>query len=117
MVCGTVAFGAIVVGTTSASAAGFMLMEQSISGLGNCFAGSGAAAIDASTVYFNPAGMTMLEMVIAARPGPESTECRHFIHYAADMPCGERLGRSQHSANGSYADKVVVSIVVGSGVN
>lgn len=41
-------------------AAGFNLLEQNISGLGNAYAGSAAVAENASTVYFNPAGMTHL---------------------------------------------------------
>ena len=43
-----------------ASAAGFALQEQSGSGLGNAFAGGAAAAEDASTVYWNPAGMSRM---------------------------------------------------------
>lgn len=46
---------------TTASASGFQLMEQNASGLGNAYAGAAAAAEDASTVYYNPAGMTLLE--------------------------------------------------------
>ena len=43
--------------------AGFALIEQSVSGLGNAYAGGAAIADDASTVYFNPAGMTRLKGV------------------------------------------------------
>lgn len=43
----------------TASAAGFGLIEQSAT-MGNAFAGGAAAAEDASTLYFNPAGMTYL---------------------------------------------------------
>lgn len=46
--------------STTASAAGFQLLEQNAGGIGNAFAGSAAAADDASTIYFNPAGMTQL---------------------------------------------------------
>lgn len=52
-----------------AQAAGFALIEQSASGLGNAFAGGAAGAEDASTIFFNPAGMTYLpdsQLVIAA---------------------------------------------------
>lgn len=42
-------------------AAGFALSEQSGSGLGNAFAGAAAVAEDASTIFFNPAGMTYLQ--------------------------------------------------------
>jgi long-chain fatty acid transport protein len=38
----------------------FALQEQSGSGLGNAFAGGAASAEDASTIYFNPAGMSRL---------------------------------------------------------
>ena len=41
--------------------AGFSLTEQNASGLGNAFAGAAAAAEDASTIYFNPAGMTRIK--------------------------------------------------------
>ena len=41
-------------------AAGFALIEQNASGLGNAYAGAAAVAEDASTIYFNPAGITLL---------------------------------------------------------
>jgi long-chain fatty acid transport protein len=41
-------------------AAGFGLIEQSGSGMGNALAGASAIAEDASTIYFNPAGMTYI---------------------------------------------------------
>ena len=43
------------------SASGFQLMEQNESGMGNAYAGSAAVADNASTIYFNPAGMTQLQ--------------------------------------------------------
>ena len=46
--------------SSAASSAGFSLIEESASGLGNAFAGGAASAEDASTVFFNPAGMTRL---------------------------------------------------------
>jgi len=44
-----------------ASSSGFQLTEQNGSGLGNAYAGSAAVAENASTIYFNPAGMTQLK--------------------------------------------------------
>jgi long-chain fatty acid transport protein len=44
----------------AAGAAGFALIEQNASGVGNAFAGGAAAAEDAGTIFFNPAGMTRL---------------------------------------------------------
>jgi long-chain fatty acid transport protein len=42
-------------------AAGFALLEQSASRLGTAFSGTAAAADDASTIYYNPAGMALLD--------------------------------------------------------
>ncbi len=55
VVGGTLAFSA-----SAALASAFQLLEQNASGLGNAYAGSAAVAEDASTVYFNPAGMALL---------------------------------------------------------
>jgi len=54
--------------STQLSAAGFAIIEHSASGMGNSFAGGAAIAEDASTIWFNPAGMTRLsnEMLIAS---------------------------------------------------
>jgi long-chain fatty acid transport protein len=43
-----------------AQAAGFALVEQGASGLGNAYSGQAAVAEDASTVWWNPAGMARL---------------------------------------------------------
>lgn len=45
----------------NASAAGFQLLEQNASGIGNAYAGSAAVAENASTIFYNPAGMTQLK--------------------------------------------------------
>ncbi len=44
-----------------AQAGGFMLMEQTASGLGRANAGAGVFGDDASAAWFNPAGMTLLK--------------------------------------------------------
>lgn len=46
----------------TASAAGFQLQNQNASGTSVAFAGAAAVAEDASTIFFNPAGMTYLPM-------------------------------------------------------
>jgi len=53
-------------------AAGFALIENSASGQGNAFAGAAATAEDASTVWFNPAGMMKLK-------GSQIVVAGHFI--------------------------------------
>lgn len=54
-------FGLLVLAAAGPSvAAGFQLLEQNSSGLGNAYAGS-AVAEDASVIFYNPAAMTQLQ--------------------------------------------------------
>ncbi len=55
------AVGGLMLLAPLAHGAGFAIIEQSVAGLGNAFAGGAAVAEDASTIYFNPAGMSRLE--------------------------------------------------------
>ena len=59
-------------------AAGFALSEQSGSGLGSAFAGAAATAEDASTIFFNPAGMTYIE-------GTQAAGALHLIKPSAEF--------------------------------
>ena len=52
--------GALLAMSGNAAASAFALIEQS-SGLGNAFAGGAAGAEDATTIFFNPAGMSRLK--------------------------------------------------------
>lgn len=72
--CATTCLG---LGTATVFASGFAIQEQGISGLGNAYAGAAAAAEDASTVYFNPAGMSLIEK-------PQFHGGLHFIIPEAD---------------------------------
>ena len=45
----------------AAGASGFAITEQNASGMGNAYAGSAAVAENASTIWYNPAGMTKLQ--------------------------------------------------------
>ncbi len=67
--------------SSTAFASGFAIIEQSVSGLGTAFS-SGAAATDASTVFFNPAGMLLLE-------GQQVTAGVHFIFPSAKFDSDE----------------------------
>lgn len=60
MIAGLLAGALALGGAGAASAAGFQLLEQNASGIGNAYAGSAAVAENASTIFFNPAGMTQL---------------------------------------------------------
>lgn len=62
----------------AAQAAGFALIEQSGSGMGNAYAGGSAIAEDASTIFFNPAGMTYIE-------GTQAVGALHLINPNAEF--------------------------------
>jgi len=51
----------------SSHASGFALIENSATGQGNAFAGAAASAEDATTIWFNPAGMMKLKSNTAYR--------------------------------------------------
>ena len=64
-----------------AHAAGFALIEQNASGLGNAYADQAASAQDASTIFFNPAGMTLL-------PDRQVVMAGHLIRPQAEFSGG-----------------------------
>jgi len=85
----------------AASAAAFQLWEQNASGLGTAYAGSAAVADNASTVFFNPAGMTQLPGIQlsagVAGVGPS-------YKFRNDGSTGPLLGRSGNGGDaGSWA--------------
>ncbi len=72
----------------AAQAAGFALIEQSGSGMGNAYAGGSAVAEDASTIFFNPAGMTYIQ-------GTQAVGALHLI-----KPNAEFNNQGSVAANG-----------------
>ena len=58
--CAVASAFAMVIGARDAGASAFALYEQGVSGLGNSYAGAAAVAEDATTVWWNPAGMSWL---------------------------------------------------------
>ena len=62
----------------NSQAAGFALIDNSASGMGNAFAGGSAIADDPSTVYFNPAGLFRLK-------DPQLTTALHYVSPKADF--------------------------------
>jgi long-chain fatty acid transport protein len=70
-------------------AAGFALIEQNASGMGNAYAGAAAIAEDASTIFFNPAGMTYIQGTQAVGAGHlinPNAEFNNKGSVAADFP-------------------------------
>lgn len=58
------------------NAAGFAISENSASGMGSAFAGASAIAEDASTIFYNPAGLSKLE-------GQQIVVAGHFVTASA----------------------------------
>src|SRR5690554_5616703 len=69
--------------SSTAMASGFKLNEQSASGVGTAYAGRTAVVEDASTVYYNPAGMSKLTR-------PEISVGGAYINIDAKFSNGER---------------------------
>src|SRR5208283_4229503 len=63
ILCTVVAFVMILSSSVAAFASGFALIDQSVEGLGIAYSGGAAMAEDASTIFYNPAGMTRLKGV------------------------------------------------------
>lgn len=81
----TLLAGAVYTVPVSVEAAAFYIQEQSVSALGTASAGSAALAEDASTIFFNPAGMTELSGaqamlgVHALRPSASVTDINSTV--------------------------------------
>lgn len=76
-------------------ATGFMILNQNGSGMGNSYAGAGAAAEDASTIFFNPAGLTYLpgrQFVVSGNLVYSSVEFSNTASTPPALPPGSVLG-------------------------
>lgn len=110
---------------SAAAAGGFSLIEQSGSGMGNAFAGGAASAEDASTIYYNPAGMARLRgtqlavALIAIRPSaqfaPSETAAGALLQTAGNN--GGDPGSWGYVPNGYLVAEVNPALKVGLGMN
>lgn len=82
----------------SVAASGFALVEQSGSGLGNAFAGGAAAAEDASTIFYNPAGMSRLPA------GKQVAVAIHAIRPSASFGDTGTVGAALQAKGGTGGD-------------
>ncbi|ADE12086.1 OmpP1/FadL family transporter [Sideroxydans lithotrophicus] len=87
----------------NASASAFALIEQS-SGTGNAYAGGAAAAEDASTIFFNPAGMSRLN-------GNQVTVAGSFIQPSAKFRDTGSTGAALQTAGGNGGDAGSLALV------
>jgi len=107
-----------------AQAAGFALVEQNASGLGNAYAGQAASAQDASTVFFNPAGMGLLpdsQLVVAGSLVQPSAKFQNSGSTAAPLQAlgdtGGDAGDLGFVPNLYYVYPVNKELSLGIGVN
>jgi long-chain fatty acid transport protein len=120
----------LAVGIASAStfsqAGSFGLIEQSASGQGAAYAGASAIAEDASTIYFNPAGMTRLsgsQVVVAGHiivPDAKYTDSGDSVTAdPAFLLTGENssTGDVAFVPNFYYSTELDNEVYVGIGVN
>lgn len=100
-----------------AHASGFSLIEANADGQGAAYAGSGAKADNASTIFFNPAGMTLL-------PGRQIVASLHTIDISAKFDDGNPATHDGGDAgdvsvlpNLYYAMPINANVWFGLGIN
>ncbi len=111
--------------STVTQAGSFGLIEQSASGQGVAYAGASAIAEDASTIYFNPAGMTRLsgqQIVVAGHI--IATEARYTDSGSSTTFAGSPLQGSNSTTdelglvpNFYYSAELDNGVFVGVGIN
>ena len=84
--------GLLALGSGSAFASSFALIEQSVSSMGTAYAKGSAGLDDASTIYFNPAGMARLH-------GSHLSGGLHIINSSTDFK-----GSAEYNLPGSPLD-------------
>lgn len=110
--------GAMLAISGTAAASGFALIEQSASGLGNAYAGGAAGAEDASTIFFNPAGMSRLsgkQVVVAVHAIKPSAKFTGTGLPGTDM--GGDAGSLALVPNAYFAMEVGSAAHIGLGIN
>ncbi|MCW8986449.1 MAG: outer membrane protein transport protein, partial [Gammaproteobacteria bacterium] len=113
--------------TANVHAAGFAIAEHSASGMGSAFAGAAATAEDASTTYFNPAGLSKLEgsqiLVAGHYVAPASSFANNGSSLNIALGGGTISGSGEDGGNGAfipnfyYATKLNEKWAFGLGIN
>lgn len=86
--------------SSTAFASGFALLEQSASRLGTAFAGTAAAADDASAIFYNPAGMALLNSKEFMVVGSGVAISSEFNNGNSQAALGQPLGGEGGDAGG-----------------
>jgi long-chain fatty acid transport protein len=107
--------GALLAPLELSYASGFALLEQSASRLGTAFAGTGAAADDATTMFFNPAGLVYLGEAQALLI-PSAVEITSEFHdRGSTAGLGQPLGNNGGDAGGwNFVPSAYASTPIGS---
>jgi long-chain fatty acid transport protein len=115
---------ALSLGPIVTHASGFALLEQSASRLGAAFAGTAVAADDATTVFFNPAGLSRLEGAEAIFVASGIGITSEFNDEGSQAALGQPLGHNGGDAGGwSFVPSAYVAarlndrFAIGLGVN
>ncbi len=110
--------------TSQVQASGFALIEQNASGMGNAYAGQAAVAEDASTVFFNPAGLTYLsgrQVVVAGHlilPSAKFTgSASTLLPVVLPTGTGGDAGAAAFVPNAYYAMDIGANLKFGIGLN
>jgi len=91
-----------------AYAAGFALIEQSVKGLGTAYSGGAAVAEDATTIFFNPAGMSRLEGTQATAGLHVIMPSAKFTQTSSSVPVALGGGIPQSGGDGGEGGEVAV---------
>lgn len=110
-------------------AAGYALIEQGVSGLGNAYAGAAASALDATTIFYNPAGLTRLkkpEFILAGHiiiPNAKfsNNNSTHVLQPATGIPLrgnnGGNAGVTVYIPNSYISYPISEKFYLGIGIN
>jgi long-chain fatty acid transport protein len=102
--CWTVVVSVVLPGVSgSVHASGFALLEQSASRLGTAFAGTAAIADDATTIFYNPAGMQRLQEPHALLVLSGVNLSSEFDDRNSQPALGQPLGNEGGDAGGWHA--------------
>lgn len=115
----------LLAGSSTVYASGFALIEQSVSGLGNAFSGGAASAEDATTIFFNPAGMTRIEGQQVSTALHVIVPSAKFKASTATNAAGNSLGTNNSGDGGKtgvapnfyYTNQLNEKLAIGIGIN
>ncbi len=97
--------GALTALSSQALASGFALIEENASGLGNSFAGAAAVAEDASTIFYNPAGLSLLPS------GPQISVGADYIHPSSKFSDSSSTAAPGRPLGGNGGDAFTGAVV------